>query len=82
MRIDRKFHPTPENSANDYNGMTVEEMARAWNVPSEKIDELLRGVTISQKDPRTGADLIPWADVKEARNYFWYHDKGTVSRLD
>ena len=62
--------------------MTIAEMARAWDVPIKEISVFLHGVTVSKKDPRTGADLIPWADVAVARDYFWLNRKNAVQSLD
>ncbi|WP_125583160.1 hypothetical protein [Lacticaseibacillus suibinensis] len=62
--------------------MTIAEMARAWGVPIEEIRAFLHGVTISKKDPRTDADLIPWADVAAARDYFWLNRKNATQDLD
>lgn len=62
--------------------MTIAEMAKAWGVPIEEIHAFLHGVTVSRKDPRTGADLIPWADVSVARDYFWLNRKNVAQDLD
>lgn len=62
--------------------MTISEMARAWDIPIEEISVFLHGVTISKKDSRTGADLIPWDDVAVARDYFWLNCKNAAHGLD
>lgn len=54
-----------------YSGLTIPEIARAFNISEQQLAQYFRGVTVTIDE--YGEEIIPFNDVQIAREHFIHH---------